>query len=386
MKGRWEAFLLVLLLAGSVGIAATRIEPRAAPAFATVAIVRGDLEETISAFGKIRPRDYVDVGAQASGQLVRLHVREGDRVAAGDLVAEIDPATQMAQVAADRAEIAELRAELRGLDVRAEHAARLAERTAALALKNVASRQSNDAAQMEAAAAAAQIDAVHARITRTEATLTAHEAELAHTRIHAPMGGTVVSIDVREGQTLIATYETPRLMRIADLSEMTVWTEVAEADVPRLSPGMPVWFTTLGHGERRWKGRLRQILPAPSRREDADTPASPSNAVVFYVALFDVGNGDGLLLPEMSAQVRFVTASADDVVLAPTTALTPHADDGALFTARILGAGGKPEARTVRLGVRTRFQAEIVAGLAAGEHLITGEIDTADASPIRFVP
>ncbi|WP_374309334.1 HlyD family efflux transporter periplasmic adaptor subunit [Methylocella sp.] len=87
------------------------------------------------------------------------------------------------------------------------------------------------------------------------------------------MSGRVVSIDAREGQTLNATYSTPQILRIADLSTMTVWTQVSEADVTRLREGMPVYFTTLGHGDRRWTAWLRQILPAPQK---PDRPAAPT--------------------------------------------------------------------------------------------------------------
>ncbi|MDR0672544.1 MAG: efflux RND transporter periplasmic adaptor subunit [Zoogloeaceae bacterium] len=64
--------------------------------------------------------------------------------------------------------------------------------------------------------------------------------------MYAPIDGTVVTLDAREGQTLNATYQTPNLLRIADLSRMTAWTEVSEADVGRIRVGMPVYFTTLG--------------------------------------------------------------------------------------------------------------------------------------------
>eukprot|EP01032_Pedospumella_encystans_P001582 gene1582-1837_t len=84
-----------------------------------------------------------------------------------------------------------------------------------------------------------------AQIAQTQATLQADEARLGYTRIFAPMAGTVVSVDAREGQTLNATYQTPNVLRIADLSSMTVWSEVSEADVRRVKPGMAVYFTTL---------------------------------------------------------------------------------------------------------------------------------------------
>src|SRR5690606_31620132 len=126
-------------------------------------------------------------------------------------------------------------------------------------------------AEAALASASARIDNLRAQIAYMQATLKADEVRLGYTRIYAPMAGTVVSIDAREGQTLNATYQTPNIMRIADLSGMTVWTDVSEADVSRVKPGMPVYFTTLGSQgadvARRWESVVRQILPAPPRPE-----------------------------------------------------------------------------------------------------------------------
>ncbi|MFS2055965.1 efflux RND transporter periplasmic adaptor subunit, partial [Variovorax sp. CT11-76] len=113
-------------------------------------------------------------------------------------------------------------------------------------------------AEASVASAAARIDNLAAQIAQTQATLQADEARLGYTRIFAPMAGTVVSVDAREGQTLNATYQTPNVLRIADLSSMTVWSEVSEADVRRVKPGMAVYFTTLGAADqRRWSGTVR---------------------------------------------------------------------------------------------------------------------------------
>ena len=86
------------------------------------------------------------------------------------------------------------------------------------------------------------------------------EANLSYTKIFAPMDGTVVSQTAKRGQTLNANQQAPIILRIADLSEMTVWTQVSEADVPKLRIGMDAYFTTLGSGERRWSGKWRLTM------------------------------------------------------------------------------------------------------------------------------
>jgi macrolide-specific efflux system membrane fusion protein len=190
------------------------------------------------------------------------------------------------------------------------------------------------------------------------------------------MSGTVVSVDAREGQMLNATYQTPNVLRIADLSSMTVWTEVSEADVRRVKAGMPVYFGTLGGDGRRWHGTVRQLLPAPPANgmRSEGTALAPSSAkVVLYTALFDVDNPDGALMPQMTAQVSFVTASARNALAVPLPALSPVEGKPGLFTARVLDAEGRIVQRDVETGIRNRLQAEVLRGLAEGERLVTGE-------------
>lgn len=339
-------------------------------------VTRGDLEVTVTATGKIQPRAYVDVGAQASGQLQRILVRIGDSVRQGQLLAEIDPQVQAAKVDADEAQLAQYNANLVEQQANVAYAEATLGRYARLVASDAASKQTYDGSNRDARTAAAKADAIRAQIRQMESTLKADRVALGYTRIYAPMAGTVVSVEAREGQTLNAAYSTPQIMRISDLAGMTVWTQVSEADVTRLKVGMPVYFTTLGHGERRWSATLRQILPAPQKPErppgQSDTGAaasSPAGNVVLYTALLDVDNASGDLRPEMTAQVYFVTASAKGALIAPVAALRASDDKSAIVTV-VDGAG--ESGRRVTVGLRTRFQAEIVSGLKEGERVVTG--------------
>lgn len=371
----------LMVAAGAVLVNARLDAQTPAARFETAVVARGSLEDTVSALGKLQPRDYVDVGAQASGQLLKLHVREGDQVSAGQLLAEIDPALQQAQVEAGEAELARLKAQLMDLEARARFAASREQRQARLVQNQFTSTEEHDRAAMEAAAAAAQLEMTKAQVRQVSATLRSNEAELRYTKIYAPMSGTVVAVEARQGQTLVATYQTPQLLRIADLSVMTVWTQVAEADVPRLKAGMPVWFSTLGHPGRRWESHVRQILPGPG---GSGSSGGIGNGVVFYTAVFDVPNPEGDLRPQMSAQTFFVTARADDVLVVPVAALQPVEGRADAFTVRVLGSDGVPRLRPVTIGVHTRFKAEVREGLAAGEQVIVGEREEEGRSNIRL--
>jgi len=352
---------------------------RPSHSYETVSVTRGAVEASVAAIGSLKPQRYVDVGAQVSGQIQRLHVQPGDTVTKGQLLVEIDPSVQQATVDAGRAALAGLRAQL--AEQRAQH--RLAEQQLArqrqMAEQEATRDEDVQAAEASLATATARIDYLKAQIEQTQATLQADVVQLGYTRIYAPMAGTVLAVKAREGQTLNATYQTPDILRIADLSIMTVWAAVSEADIRAVKVGMPAWFVTLGADAddhpRRWTSTVRQLLPAPvSAEDDNDTDAAVSGMqAVAYTVLFDVDNVDGALMPQMTAQVSFTTAQARDVLTAPLSALTAVPDMPSHYSARVMGTNGKLEHRKVRIGVRNRNVAAIVEGLAEGDVLILAE-------------
>jgi macrolide-specific efflux system membrane fusion protein len=389
----------------------------------TTAATRGNLEDTVTATGTLQPKDYVDVGTQVSGQLKKLLVDIGAVVKAKDLLAEIDPSVYQAKVDGDQAQLLNQQAQL-------------ADKQAQLALADLQlARQQNlmreeattaDVLQIAEAtrkSALAQLDSIKAQIQQTASTLRGDEANLGYTKIYAPIAGTVVSQAAKQGQTLNANQQAPIIMRIADLSTMTVEAQVSEADVPKLHLGMDVYFTTLGGNNRRFYGKLRQIPPTPT----------VVNNVVLYDALFDVANPDQVLMTQMTAQVFFVVASAKDAVLVPLTALRPVALEGRPSGSRVSaaagadgtgaarsgGAGTPPGAarsngaqgasggdrrnqfaggralvsvvdadgkvadREVKVGVMNRVSAQIVAGLEPGERVVIGTRLSVQASPAQ---
>lgn len=372
-------FLIVSTLAGIAFWAAHSTTT----VYDTTAVTRGDIESTVTAVGALQPRRHVEVGAQVSGQINQLLVQAGDVVEKGQLLAEIDPRVPQATVEAGRAALVGLKAQLAEQEAQLELAQHQHMRQQKMAKDGSTRDEEVQIAAANLKSTAARIENLKAQIQQTQSTLARDETELGYTRIHAPMSGTVLSVDVKEGQTLNATYQTPVMLRIADLSSMTVWTEVSEADVRQVKPGTPVYFTTLGGDSRRWAGKVRQVLPAPpvpSAEAGAGTTKSnaSSSKIVLYTVLFDIENNDGELMPQMTAQVSFVVASAKNALIAPLATLSPVEGKADSFHARILKGKDNIETREVLIGVRNRLHAEILEGLKEGEQLITGEREVDD--------
>lgn len=281
-------------------------------------VQRGDIQDLVTATGTVQPLEYVDVGAQVSGQLKKLYIEVGSVVKEGDLLAEIDPTVFLAQVDARRAGLRNQLATMKDRESQLALATLQYNRQKNLMAADATTADSMQTAEAALRSAKAQIDALQAQIEQTQSTLRADEANLNYAKIYAPMDGTVVSLTARQGQTLNANQTAPTILRIADLSTMTVQTQVSEAEVGKLRKGMEVYFTTLGSQGRRWYGALRKVEPTPT----------VTNNVVLYNALFDVPNKNQALLPSMTTQVFFIAATAKDALLVPTAAVTTSRGPG----------------------------------------------------------
>ena len=282
------------------------------PEYVFATAQRVDLEDLVSATGALQPRDYVDVGAQVSGQLRKIHVEVGSDVTEGQLLAEIDAEQSAARVDASRAQLRAQRAQLAQNQVNVEKAERDLQRQTNLMSAEATTAELLQNADTALKVARAQVNTLRAQIEQLQASMRVDEANLKYTKIYAPMAGTVVSITAKQGQTLNTNQSAPTILRIADQSTMTVQTQVSEADVSKLRTGMPAYFTTLGSQGRRWYGQLRKVEPTPT----------VTNNVVLYNALFDVANPNRNLMSQMTAQVFFIVAEAKDALVVPMSALT----------------------------------------------------------------
>ena len=378
-----RALLVVACLIPVIAVAAWQVLPPGRDTLTTVTVTRGDIENSVTALGTLQPRRYVDVGAQASGQIQKIHVEAGDQVKAGQLLVEIDPSTQKAKLDASRYAIENLKAQLQEQRAQHELARQKYQRQQRLAAGNATREEDVQTAKAELSATQARVDMFQAQILQAQASLRSDEAELGYTRIYAPMDGTVVAVDARVGQTLNAQQQTPLILRIAKLSPMTVWAEVSEADIGHVKPGMTAYFTTLSGGNRRWTSTVRQILPIPPKplneTQGSGSPTSSSKSgtgrVVLYTVLLDVDNTDNALMAEMTTQVFFVASQVKGALTAPVAALlgTTSADRQ---IARVVNGKGRIEEREVRLGISDRLRVQVLDGLSEGDHLLIGPADS----------
>jgi membrane fusion protein, macrolide-specific efflux system len=347
------------------------------------------IEDTVLASGTIEPSHLVSVGAQASGRIVALHVTLGDHVAKGALVAEIDPSTQKNARENAQAVLDQERAQ-RASRVAALKQAELAFKRAQTTVAQEATSQADyETAEAIYNGLKADLAALDAQIRQAVIAVDTARVNLSYTRVSAPIDGTVIAIVTPEGQTVNAVQTAPTIVKLADLSTMTVKAQISEADVTRVHVGQKVYFTILGSPDRRYEATLRAVEPAPESMA-TDTSATPGggaaaggtvSSAVYYDGLLDVANPDLALRPAMTAEVHIVLAEAGGALVIPASALGEPQADGRRWV-RVVNTDGRVETRGVLVGINNRVEAQVRSGISAGERVIVSDaVATAPAKP-----
>lgn len=353
--------------------------------YMTVQASNKDIYKKVFATGTITGQTMVDVGAQVSGQILKLYVKTGDEVKQGDLLCEIDPKIQetalktaKASVAIIDAQIASKKAELTKLTLENQRQRRLVKLDAT-------SKQDAEVAQAAFDMAKASLEELKAQRQKAQLSVDDATTNLGYTKITAPMNGTVYATVVSEGQTVNANQTTPTILRLATLDTMKVETEISEADVVNVKPGMDCSFTILGLPYRTFEGKLDRIAPAPSSYESAtsttstsSSSASTSSTAIYYNSDVIASNEDRTLRIDMTADVTINIADKKDVLALPLAALRSSHENSA--TVYVLDNNELVKEKQVKTGLKDDQYIEIIDGITKDDRVVIGDdVKTAEA-------
>jgi HlyD family secretion protein len=304
---------LVVLLLGGFGVWRWRAAHKKAPVeFDTASVDRGRIVARVTATGTLSALVTVQVGTQVSGTLQKLFVDWNSPVKKGQLIAQIDPQLFEASLQQAQANYQAAEGNLVKAEAQERDAGRQFERSKSLLERKLIAQADYDTAQANQEVMKGQTAAARGSLAQAKAGLFQAKVNLGMTRIVSPTDGTVISRSVDVGQTVAASLAAPTLFVIAkDLREMQVDTSVAEADVGKLSTGMPATFTVDAFTGEHFRGKVRQIRNAPTTLQN----------VVTYDAVIDVANPDLKLRPGMTANITFIAAEKDNVLRVPNAAM-----------------------------------------------------------------
>jgi HlyD family secretion protein len=350
------------------------------------------LRSYVTASGEIVATRYADLGSSVMGRVVSLNVREGDRVRAGQVLAQIDPVQAQSAVASAAAALQALESEASGTDksiaaaqadvdvavAREVQAGQTLERTKNLAASGLVPKAELDAAQAAADAATAQVAAARAALARTQQTRVAAGRrvaqgraeqtrvgdQLAKTNITAPIDGVVTRLDVEEGEMVVMGVQNQPgsiLMTISDLSALNAEVKVAEADVLRLVLDQPSAVTLDALPDRRFDGRVVEI--GASALQQTGTQAA---AREFRVKVRLTGDVTALR-PGLTCDTEILVAERTQVLAAPLQAVVQREGRSGVFVVR----EGRAVFSPVTTGIIGGLTIE-VDGVPEGATIVTG--------------
>ncbi|MCC5887318.1 MAG: efflux RND transporter periplasmic adaptor subunit [Gammaproteobacteria bacterium] len=362
-------------------------------------VERRDLSRIVTSSGRIAPLVMVEVGSQLSGQVASIEADFNDRVAAGALLARLDPQTfqtrvreaeaalevAAAQVTVSEATILRSKAELNAAERSFARAQALRERGTFSAVQFDEAETALEVARAALAVAEANLRNAKATLQQRDATGESARVDLERTFIRSPIDGIVVDRQIDAGQTVAASLNAPILFLIAqDLARIQIEAQVDEADIGRIEVGQPVTFDVDAWPDQSFRGTVTQVRLAATAEQN----------VVTYTVVIEADNPRQRLLPGMTANVSIVTGTVAAALTVPAAALrfaprgTAEAlvvDGSAAGSGSGAGAGGGPAAMVERLTAELELdaaqQAALQEKLSEAFRRLRGQMQAGGAQP-----
>ncbi len=368
------------------------------------------ITETVSASGTIQPEVEVKISPDVPGEIIELHVEEGDSVRVEDLLIKIRPDNfqsalerSMANLNQQRANQASSEARLSQAEAEFVRAQKEFERNNTLYTEKVISDSEYEAAQASFTVAQQELESARqgaqaARYTVASSRASVNEAQenLSLTSVFAPMNGIVSKLSVEKGERVVGTSQMAgtEMLRIADLNRMEVRVDVNENDIIRVSVGDTaiIDVDAYSYSGKKFKGLVTQIANTAKDKvsEDAVTEFEVRVRVLneSYTDLLEE-KGTSPFRPGMTASVDIITMQKNDVLTVPLSAVTTRESEESEKQANAGGEDeeevdreldevvfvieeGKAKKILVETGISDFDNIEIISGISEGQEVITG--------------
>jgi HlyD family secretion protein len=395
---------------------------------------RQDLISVVSASGEVRPKTYVNIGANAFGKIVRLYVKEGDRVKKGQLLAQLENVQSSADVNATQAGLEAARTDAIAADAalntsaadlnRAQSDYERAEldwtRAQGLFKDALVAKSEYDSqkaafqtakaglaqAQARVAQAKAQKDSADRHIAQNQANLTHAADVLQKTTYAAPYDGMITNLPVREGETVVIGIQNSpgsTLMTLADMSVITAEVKVDETDIVNVRLGQPAEVTIDAIPKKTFKATVTEIgnnAIVRSTGVSTSQQTSASQEAKDFKVVVTLEDPPENLRPGLSATAKVTTATRKSALTIPIQALTvrsradlkaaagdknnvqaaapstdasnPGSGDKEEVQGVFIVRNGKAEFLPIQTGITGTSDIEVLSGLKSDDEIVTG--------------
>lgn len=362
----------------------------------TAVVDRGDIIESVTASGKVQPVTMVKISPEVSGEVIEVLVREGQQVEKGQLLLRINPDIYLAAVKRAEAALNSAKANLLTSKATFTEAEKNYQRNLPLKTSGVISAGEFDVIERAYQVAKFQVEAAEYQLKSAEATYKEANDNLRRTTIYAPISGLVSKLSVEVGERVVGTAQMAgtEVMRIVDLSDLEVVTEVNENDINKIKVGDSAEIEVDAVSDKPFWGHITRIAYSSS------SPPSGQQITSDQITNFEVRvrispeSYSELqkkikypFKPGMSATVEIFCQKVENALRVPVRAVTVRSDSTSakinspanskneLFECVFIAEGNKAVIRKVSIGIQDENFFEVKDGLKEGEVVISGPFD-----------
>src|SRR5215212_6741835 len=357
-------------------------------------VQKRDLVASVTASGQVRPQTKVDVASDVSGKIIKLSVKEGQMVSAGQFLLQIDPSQPQAAVERSEAQVASAKAQMAQQSANLDQAQRAYDRAATMKKSNPTLVADEQVEQLKTALDVnkALVEAGKHSVDQATASLNDAKSSLAKTTIYAPMSGRVTRLVVEQGETAVpGTFnkDAATLLTISDMSKLETRVKVDETDVARIKIGDSAQVQIDAFPDTTFVGRVSKI-------SNSSVKAATTNAdqAVDYEVTIQLLNAPPDTRPDFSATAKVITDKRTSVLSVPIIALTVRENqalqrgDTAVGLGKakpakeigkkdvegvfVVGTDNKVTFRPVKVGIAGEKHFEVTSGLKDGEKIVAG--------------
>jgi HlyD family secretion protein len=408
-KTRIIAIAVGAVVLGSIVAVNVTRESRSRVNVQTQKVGKADLTSVVSASGEVKPKRFVNIGANVSGRIVELAVVEGQQVKKGQVLAKVEAEQYEAGARQSEAAVGSAQADITRAQADLEVSRLDFERTKQMLNEHLVSQQVFDQAQATFKMKEASVEAARRRVNQLQAANDSNRDNLRKTTVYSPMEGVVTNLPKEEGEVVIGaqSFNPTVMMTVADLSVMEVEVLVDETDIRNVSLGQEAEVRVDALEGVKIKGEVTEIgssaIPRGSSGQGGTPTGTTANQAKDFKVVVTLKDPPATLRPGLNATADITTATRKQVLAVPIQAVVVREvnDQGKVVDPGVVKAAGdepSPAAspktkgkeqdgvfvvsagevtfRPVKTGVLGESDIEVLEGLKGDEEIVTGSYKT----------
>jgi len=359
----------------------------------TARVEKGSITGVIVETGTIKSQvgAVVKVGARATGEIVKMNVKIGDKVRKGQIIALIDDREIQKAIEQQKAALSVAQNTLSQVELtyperineakaNYEYAKINYEREQELLKNDYTTKDSVDKAKSQFEASDAnfkrlqeeyktQLRISASNIKDITAQLKQQQIRLSYTKIYAPIDGIISDVTAQEGETIVTGLQVANLVTVLDPTLLEMWIYVDETDIGKVKLNQDVEYYVDTYPDKLFHGIIEKIYPEPVIKDN----------IVYYLSIVKVSKDDAQFLrPEMTTHVKIIFAEKGNVLTAPNAAI--KFEKGKQIAYKVIGQN-KVQKVDVQTGLRGEEKTEIISGVKEGDILATKLILPVETKP-----